>query len=103
MKELTSETFTTETADGITVVDFWAPWCGPCNALTPILKQVEQELGDKVTFCKVNTQDEQALASKHNIMSIPCVKIFKDGAEVDEFIGLRPKSAIKSFIEAHLV
>ena len=102
MKELTSAAFDAEVAEGITLVDFWAPWCGPCKALTPLLEQVEQDLGEKVAFCKVNTQDEQELATKYGIMSIPAIKLFKDGVEVDQFIGLKPKPAIKAFIEAHL-
>ncbi len=76
---------------GITLVDFWAPWCGPCQMLGPIIEELKNELGDKVNVQKVNVDEEQALAEKYGISSIPAVLIFKDGELKETIIGFRPK------------
>jgi thioredoxin 1 len=82
------------------LVDFWAPWCGPCQMLTPILEDVANEYEGKIKVVKVNVQENQNLASQYGIMAIPNLKIFKDGQAVDEIIGLQPKEAIREKIEA---
>jgi thioredoxin 1 len=76
---------------GITLVDFWAPWCGPCQMLGPVIEELKNELGDKVNVQKVNVDEEQALAEKYGISSIPAVLIFKDGELKETIIGFRPK------------
>jgi len=84
------------------LVDFWAPWCGPCKAIAPVLDELATELGDKVKICKVNVDDSSEVAGKFNIRAIPAMLIFKGGEKVDEIIGLSDKNAIKTKLEAHI-
>ncbi len=78
-------------SEDIVLVDFWAPWCGPCQMLLPILDELDKELGDGAKICKVNVDDESELASKYGVMSIPAIKIFKNGEIVDEATGVQSK------------
>jgi putative thioredoxin len=84
------------------LVDFWAPWCGPCLALGPVLEQVADENAGKVKVVKVNTEENQELAQQFQIRSIPAVKLFRDGRVVDEFVGAQPLARIRAFLEPHL-
>ena len=81
------------------LVDFWAPWCGPCRALTPILERVAERYGDRFALVKVNTEEEPELAERFRIRSIPHVKLFVDGEAVQEFSGALPESQIESWLE----
>lgn len=80
------------------VVDFWAPWCGPCRALGPLIEREVAALGGRVELVKVNTDENPGLATRFQTMSIPAVKAFRDGAVVDEFVGARPAPFLKSFL-----
>ncbi|MDY3127713.1 MAG: thioredoxin [Corynebacterium sp.] len=104
VKEVTTSTFRSEVTESnkLVVVDFWAEWCGPCKKLSPVLDEVAQELGDKVSIVKVNVDQERELGSLFQIMSIPSVLFFKKGEKVDEFVGLRSKSEIINKINSHL-
>ncbi|MFO1350981.1 MAG: thioredoxin [Gammaproteobacteria bacterium] len=82
-------------------VDFWAPWCGPCRMLSPVLDKLADEYAGKFTVAKINTDDEQMLAMQFGIRSIPNVKIFKDGKLVDEFVGAQPEGVIRQLIDRH--
>ena len=84
------------------LVDFWASWCGPCVMLKPILEEVSNEYKGKVIIAKMNVEDNQTIAEEYGIMSIPAVKLFKDGEVIDEFVGLRSKQDIKKFIDSNL-
>jgi thioredoxin 1 len=90
----TDQTFATETKDGVTLVDFWAPWCGPCRMIAPVLEEVDQEMGDKVKIVKVNVDENPETASKFGVMSIPTLLVFKNGELVDKTIGYQPKDAL---------
>lgn len=84
------------------VVDFWAPWCGPCKTLTPILEEVVGALGDKAVLAKVNVDENQDLAMALRVQSIPAVKIVKDGQLVDEFTGALPKDQVEQMLRKHV-
>lgn len=86
------------------LVDFWASWCGPCLMLKPILEKIanSDEYKDKVILAKFNVEQNQEKAQEYGIMSIPAVKLFKDGKVVDEFVGAQPEDSIKSFIDENL-
>lgn len=78
------------------VVDFWAPWCGPCKAIAPILEELAQELGDAVKICKVNVDNNSDIAGKYEIRAIPTMLIFKDGKIADTVVGLSSKEDLKA-------
>lgn len=84
------------------VVDFWAGWCGPCRILSPIISKVAKEYGGKFLLVKVNVDESSKLAEKYQIMSIPNVKMFKNGKIVDEFIGAMPEPLIKKWLDKNL-
>ena len=80
------------------VVDFWAPWCGPCKAIAPILEELAEEMGDAVKICKVNVDNNSEIAGKFEIRAIPTILIFKDGAVADTVVGLSSKEDLKAKI-----
>ena len=86
------------------LVDFWAPWCGPCKMMAPILDELSAELAGKVKIAKVNTEEanNQDLAIQYQIQSIPNMKLFKNGEVVGEFIGMRSKDSLKADLTATL-
>ena len=100
--EVTDDTFESTIADNkLVLVDFWAPWCGPCRIVAPVLDEIAGEHGDKVTIAKVNTDENQVVASKHGIMSIPTMMLFKDGEKIDQMVGALPKPQIMAKLEPH--
>ena len=96
--ELDSSNFESTVTQGSVpvVVDFWAPWCGPCKAIAPILEDLAKELGDTVNICKVNVETNNEIASKYDIRAIPTILIFKDGAVADTVVGLTSLDDLKA-------
>ncbi len=100
--ELTIDNFTDTVSDGVTLVDFWAQWCGPCRMLTPIIDELAEDLYGKAKVGKVNIDNQEAIAIKYGIMSIPTIFIFKDGEIKEKIVGVRQKDALKEVVEKHL-
>lgn len=84
------------------LVDFWAPWCGPCRMVAPVVEEVASQYGDKVKVVKLDTDQNPAVASQYGIRSIPTLMIFKGGEKVDMVVGAVPKSTISSTLEKYL-
>lgn len=96
--ELDSSNFDSTVSGGSTpvVVDFWAPWCGPCKAIAPILEELAEELGDAVKICKVNVDNNSDIAGKYEIRAIPTILVFKNGAIAETIVGLTSKDDLKA-------
>jgi len=99
--DVTDQNFTQETAEGLVLVDFWAPWCGPCKMIAPVLEELDGELGDKVKIAKLNVDDNQETAGKYGVMSIPTLLLMKDGNVVDQVVGFQPKEALAELVNKH--
>lgn len=104
VQEINTELFDIEVlnSDKLTVVDFFANWCGPCRKLGPILEEVESELSAKVKFTKIDTDENLEAAKKYQVSGLPTLLVFKNGEVVERMVGLMPKSSIITNIEKHL-
>ena len=84
------------------VVDFWAPWCGPCRMIAPVTEKLSEEYADRVKFCKLNVDENPEMAQKYQVMSIPLLIFFKDGQQVDSILGAVPENMIQPKVKALL-
>jgi len=101
---LSNDTFKAAVAAGAVpvLVDFWAPWCGPCKAIAPILDELANELEGKLKICKVNVDEADTVAAEYGIRAIPTMLLFKGGAVAEQIVGMMPKAALKAKLSAHL-
>ena len=99
--DVTDQTFEKETAEGLVLADFWAPWCGPCKMIAPVLEEIDGEMNDKVQIVKLDVDDNQETAGKFGVMSIPTLLLLKDGNVVDQVVGFQPKEALVELINKH--
>ncbi|MTJ30658.1 thioredoxin [Aphanizomenon sp. UHCC 0183] len=102
--EVTDSTFTAEVLESEVpvLVDFWAPWCGPCRMVAPVVEEIAVQYGDQLKVVKVNTDVNPNIASKYGIRSIPTLMIFKDGEKVDMVVGAVPKTTLSTTLEKYL-
>jgi len=98
--DLTPENFEEVTSAGVSLVDFWAPWCGPCRMIAPVIEELAEEFEGKANICKVNTDEQQDLAVKYGIRSIPTIIFMKDGEIVDQMVGASSKQAFADKINS---
>jgi len=90
-------------SDKPVLVDFWAPWCGPCKMLAPVVEKVASSMSDRVSFVKLNTDEAPSLAGEYHVSGIPCLILFKGGQAVDRIVGFVNESTITSMLNKHLV
>ncbi len=99
---VTDQTFASETSEGVVLVDFWAPWCGPCKMIAPVLEELDAELGDKAKIVKIDVDENQETAGKFGVMSIPTLLVIKNGEVVDQVVGFQPKEALAELLNKHV-
>ena len=102
--EVTDDNFENEVCkeNKLTLVDFWATWCGPCRKLSPVIDELAQEFDGKVKFVKIKADENMQTAQKYSISGVPCLLIFKNGEPVERIVNLVPKSIITSNLNRHL-
>ena len=100
--EITDSNFDETIKSGVTLVDFWAPWCGPCQMQGPIIDRIAKAYEGRVTVGKLNVDDNNETAAKYGVMSIPTLIIFKDGKKVQQFVGVQSEENLKAALDAQL-
>lgn len=98
IEHVTDDNFASEIKEGLVLVDFWAPWCGPCKMIAPVLNEIDEEKGNQVKIVKLNVDENSDTTSEYGVMGIPALILFKDGEKVDQAIGFQPKEAILALI-----
>ena len=91
IKVLNTKNFKTQTRSGLVLVDFWAPWCGPCKMMSPVLNDVAEEMDGEVVIGKLNVDHNQPIAKKYKVRSVPTLVLYENGQEIDRFVGVKNK------------
>lgn len=99
---LNEANFNEHTAKGVVLVDFWAAWCGPCQAVLPIMDELSKDFEGRASICKVNVDEERALARQYGVSSIPTILLMKDGQVVERIVGAQSKSVFETKLNALL-
>lgn len=100
--DVNDQNFQNEIESGIVLVDFWAPWCGPCRMIAPVLEEISNEIGNKIKIGKLNVDHNPETSRQYNVMSIPTLLLFKDGELVSEMVGYQPKEQLMDIITKHI-
>lgn len=99
---ITDKDFATKTSEGVTLVDFWAPWCGPCRMQSPIVDDLAEEMEGQVAVYKMNVDEEPQTAQGFGIMSIPTLLVKKDGEVVEKLVGFHDKARLQEVLNRHI-
>ena len=99
--ELTDSNFNDEIASGLTLVDFWAPWCGPCRIIAPVIEELAGQYEGKVKIAKLNVDENPVTQGQYSVMSIPTLILFKDGQPVEGVVGAQPKRAFEALLDKY--
>ncbi|WP_059171328.1 thioredoxin [Bacillus sp. FJAT-27445] len=102
ISNVSDQNFAGEIGSGLVLVDFWAPWCGPCKMIAPVLEEVDSEMGDQVKIVKLDVDQNPETSAKYGVMSIPTLLVFKDGEQVDKVVGYQPKENLVSLLQNHM-
>ncbi|WP_134699960.1 thioredoxin [Ammoniphilus sp. YIM 78166] len=103
IQNVTDKDFTQEVENaGTVLVDFWAPWCGPCKMIAPVLEELDAEIGDKIKITKINVDENPETAGRFGVMSIPTLLVMKNGSVVDKVVGFQPKDALLGTLNKHI-
>ena len=99
---VTDQTFTEKTNNGIVLADFFATWCAPCKMIAPVLEELDQDMGNQVKIIKIDVDQNQETANKFGIMSIPTLLVMKDGEVVETLVGFKSKEALEESLNKHM-
>ncbi len=103
IQNVTDKDFAQEVENaGAVLVDFWAPWCGPCKMIAPVLEELDAEIGDKIKIAKINVDENPETAGRFGVMSIPTLLVMKNGSVVDKVVGFQPKDALLGTLNKHI-
>ena len=100
--EASSANFDQLTTGPLTVVDFWAPWCGPCKMMAPVMEKLEEQFGDRIKFVKMNVDGNQEIAQRYKVMRIPSLVLFRDGKAVEKVTGVYPEAKLAHYLNRKL-